>query len=113
MYRIALLQGFSRESAYDLKIVCGEALNNIIRHAYREERDRPIFIEVLMHAHYLEIRFRDFGIQTPIGPNLARDLSDYRERGLGLYLLDKLTDYHHFDQNFKQGTRLTIKKRID
>lgn len=110
--RLCLTFGFSRESAFDIKVVCSEALTNIIKHAYENEPGQPIFIEILKYDHYIEIQFRDFGFQKPIGKGMARDLTEYRERGLGLFLIHKLTDYHYFDQSLDKGTLLVLKKRI-
>lgn len=112
LFRIARGWGFSREGALDLKIACGEALLNIIVHAYGEKTDGPIFIEMRTFGGYMEIEFQDFGIQRHIRPGMIRDLADYRESGLGIYLISKLTDYHFYDQNRKRGTRLVLKKRI-
>ncbi|MDH5654385.1 MAG: ATP-binding protein [Spirochaetia bacterium] len=112
VFKLALMFGFSRNEAFDLKVVCGEALSNISRHAYENKLNGPIFIEILKYEKYIEMKFRDFGIQKPIVKGLARDLSEYRERGLGLFLISKLTDYHVFDQSFDKGTLLTIKKRF-
>ena len=112
VYRLCRQHGFTAGGAFDLKLISGEAINNIIMHAYQKKEDRPIYIEVLFHPEYAELHFRDLGIQRPIGPDSARDLSDYRERGLGVYLIRKLSDYHFYDQNRKIGTLLVIKKRF-
>ena len=93
-------------------MACGEALSNIIRHACENDYHQPIFIEIFMEEELFEIKIRDFGLQKTIHKNLSRDLSEYRERGLGLYLIQNLTDYHHFDQSFDTGTELTLKKRL-
>lgn len=112
IYRLGTQNGLSMAAAFDLKIVAGEALGNIIKHAYNGSSEKPIFIEILMYHTYLEIRFRDLGQQIPITARHAHDLSDYRERGLGVFLISKLSDYHYYDQTRKVGTELVIKKRI-
>lgn len=112
IYRLALQNGLAMAGAFDLKIVTGEALTNIIKHAYDGKSDKAIFIEVLMYQNYLEIRFRDLGRQIPITSQHARDLSDYRERGLGVFLISELSDYHYYDQTRSVGTELVIKKRL-
>lgn len=111
IYRFCLQHGFSRAGAFDLKIIAGEALANIIEHAYSGKADQPIFIEMLFYREYAELRFKDLGRQVPISKDLPRDLSDYRERGLGLYLISQLCDYHFYDQSQKAGTTLIVKKR--
>ena len=111
IYRFCLQHGFSRAGAFDLKVIAGEALTNIIEHAYEGKGDRPIFIEMLFYKDYAEIRFKDLGKQVPITQDLVRDLGDYRESGLGLYLISQLCDYHFYDQSQKAGTTLIVKKR--
>jgi len=95
-----------------MKIVCGEAVSNIIRHAYDGKTDQPIFLEILLYPDFLEIRFKDMGKQLPINPGESKDLSDYRERGLGLFLISNLSDYHYFEQSQEIGTLLVVKKKI-
>ncbi len=112
VYRLCRENGFSQEAAFELKLVCGEALTNVIKHAYAERSNQPIFVELYVYTDHAELRVRDVGRQIPVHSNLARDLSDYRERGLGLYLIGRLTDYHYFDQTGPVGTLLTVKKRL-
>ena len=112
IYRLSMLHGFPMAAAFDLKVIAGEALTNIIKHAYGGRTDQSIFIDVLMFARYIEIRFRDKGVQAPITRRHARDLTDYRERGLGVFLISKLSDYHFYDQSGTVGTELIIKKRL-
>lgn len=109
---MSLTHGFSAKAAFDLKIITGEAINNIIHHAYENRDDKPIFIEALAYPSYLELRFRDVGTKKPIGKSMAQDLSDYREGGLGVYLISKLSDYHFYDQSSEVGTQLVVKKKV-
>ncbi|MEQ8351009.1 MAG: ATP-binding protein [Leptospiraceae bacterium] len=104
--------GFSNAAAFDLKVITGEALTNIIKYAYDNRTDRPVFLEMFFYRTYLEMRIKDMGKRSPVGQNLARDLSDYRESGLGIFLISHLSDYHYFDQSADVGTTLVIKKRI-
>lgn len=112
VYDTCMVSGFSRATAFDLKLLTGEALTNIIRHAYESRTDKPIFLEMLFFRTYLEMKIKDLGKKSPVGQDLARDLSDYRETGLGIYLISHLADYHYFDQTADVGTTLVVKKRI-
>ncbi len=112
VYRFSLQQGFSTRGAFDLKIIAGEALSNIIKHAYEGRTNKPIFLEFLTYPAYIEIRFRDLGRQTPVTSRDSHDLGDYRERGLGVFLISQLADYHYYDQARPAGTELVVKKRI-
>ncbi len=112
IYRLCLLNGFSSGAAFDLKVVTGEAIANIIQHAYERRTDQTIVIDARLYRDQIEIRFRDFGIQKPVTADMAHDLSDYRESGLGVFLIANLSDYHYYDQSFKVGTELIIKKKV-
>jgi anti-sigma regulatory factor (Ser/Thr protein kinase) len=52
------------------------------------------------------------GRQTPVTARDSQDLGDYRERGLGVFLISQLADYHYYDQARPAGTELVVKKRI-
>ncbi len=112
IYRFCLQHGFSRSTAFDVKVIAGEALTNIIEHAYEGSADKPIFLEMLFYKDYAEFRFKDLGRQVPITTHMKQDLSDYRESGLGLYLIEQLSDFHVYDQSEKVGTTLVVKKKI-
>ena len=109
VYRLCLLHGLSKPLAFDMKLITGEALTNIMKHAYGSRADGSIFIDLLFFRTYLEIRFRDFGKQSKQKP-FGTDVSEYRLSGLGLYLISEIADYHYFDHS--NGTLLVVKKRI-
>ena len=113
VYSVALRNGFSKRSAFDWKIVCGEALSNVIRYAYSGRKDGVILLEILIFSRFMEVRIRDFGKKSEMLAGKAMDLSDYRESGLGLFLIGKLTDFHFFDRSVDRGTRLILKKRME
>ena len=112
IYQTSVGLGLSKRGAYELKLASGEAFNNIIVHAYEGKFGQPIFIEINAYSSYLEVQLTDLGIQKPISSNLARDLGDYRTSGLGLFIINKFTDHHHYDQERPRGTRLTLKKKL-
>ncbi len=113
IYRTGIHFGLTPSRAYDLKIVIGEALNNIIRHAYRDEPGKPILIEAVKYENFMEVTLRDYGVQAPVVSGHSLDISEYRESGIGVYLISRLSDYHFFDQSQEHGTKLVIKMRIE
>lgn len=110
LYRLCLQHGCSLSVAFDLKLITGEALTNIIKHSYQGQDDGSIFIDMLFYQSFVELRFRDFAPFNLDKKPVAKDLTEYRENGLGLYLITQLSDYHYFDRS--NGTLLVIKKRI-
>ncbi|KAB2933289.1 MAG: ATP-binding protein [Leptonema illini] len=109
VYRLCLQHGCSRSDAFDMKLIAGEALTNIMKHAYGGRPDGAIFIDLLFFRTFVEMRFRDF---APVNNDklTGKDLSEYRQDGLGLYLITSLSDYHYFDRS--RGTLLVVKKRF-
>ncbi|MBW7857331.1 MAG: hypothetical protein H3C43_03290, partial [Leptonema sp. (in: Bacteria)] len=78
--------------------------------SYQGQDDGSIFIDMLFYQSFVELRFRDFAPFNLDKKPVAKDLTEYRENGLGLYLITQLSDYHYFDRS--NGTLLVIKKRI-
>ncbi len=109
VYRLCLQHGCSKPDAFDLKLIAGEALTNIMKHAYGGRSDGAIFIDLLFFRTFVEIRFRDFAPVRDEKPT-GKDLSEYRENGLGLFLITALSDYHYFDHS--RGTLFVVKKRF-
>ena len=111
VYRLSLQAGLEASAAFEVKLICGEAISNIIKHAYEDKDDESIFLEYYFRPDHVELLLKDLGLQKPIRPEMAADLTDYREKGLGLFLIRELSDYHFFDQTGKVGTTLVIKKK--
>lgn len=113
IYEISLAYGIRPQTAFDIKLICSEAMSNIIKHSYKNYKYGWIFFEYLFYTTYIEIRFRDFSKQIFSKKDyVAKDLTEFRESGLGLYLISKICDYHYFDSREELGTLLVMKKRI-
>ncbi len=113
VYDISIAYGLKKEIAFEIKIMANESLQNIIKHSYQNILDGWIFFEYLFYQTYIELRFRDFG-KKKFNPKelVPKDLKDFRDSGLGLYIISKLSDYHYFKHIEELGTLLVIKKRI-
>lgn len=110
-FHLCLENGFSLYDALDLKLVLGEALSNIVSHAYDGNANKPIFIDLHFDTERVEIRIRDYGRKTEPKDLKSFDLNDYREGGIGLYLIKKLTDYYYLDLSVEVGNQLVLIKR--
>lgn len=113
VYELSIVNGIQQKLAFEIKIICNEAVLNIIQHSYNNIPDGWIFFEYLFYDTYIELRFRDFG-KKYFNPKkmVMKDLSDIRDKGLGLYLITKLSDYHYFKHDENLGMLLIIKKRV-
>ncbi|MEM0502990.1 MAG: ATP-binding protein [Thermoplasmata archaeon] len=110
-FHIARENGFSLYDSADIRLIVGEAIQNIIKHAYLEKYDKPIFIEFKFFKDKMEIRIRDYGLKSILANLKSYDLSDYREEGLGLYLIRRLTDHYYLDQSLEYGNQLVLMKK--
>ncbi|XDD41822.1 ATP-binding protein [Leptospira sp. WS60.C2] len=110
-FNLCLEHGFSLFDSMDLKLVIGEAITNIIRHAYSAQTDKPIFIEIQFDKDRVEIKLRDYGKKVEPKDLRSFDVSDYREHGIGLFMIRELTDYYFLDQSFEIGNQMVLIKR--
>jgi serine/threonine-protein kinase RsbW len=111
VFNAARDNGFSLYDAADIRLIVGEAIQNIIKHAYLDQYDRPIFLDLYFLKEKLEIRIRDYGIKSKLANMKSYDISDYREEGLGLYIIRKLTDHYFLDQSMEIGNQLVLMKK--
>ncbi len=92
----ALAAGCGSECAADIVMAVDEACQNIIRHAYGEEREGEIVLEIERQGEDLILSLVDFA--PPIDPAQVkpRDLDDVRPGGLGTHLIRKVMDSADF-----------------
>lgn len=92
--------GFTYDEIEDLKIATGEAVTNVVHHAYNEHEEGEIVIGCALFDHKIEIMVADYGssfnfeeVKLKIGPYQENEnVALLREGGLGLYLMESLMD---------------------
>ena len=94
--------GFSFDEIEDLKIATGEAVTNVVHHAYNEEDEGEVIVGCGVYDDKIEIMVADYGnsfsfdeIKSKIGPYNSesdKNIASLREGGLGLYLMETLMD---------------------
>ena len=78
---------------HDLKLVAEELLSNIINHSYEKDAQGDIDIELLADAHTVRLTFSDAGKAfNPLDSEAAGMSDDLSEGGMGLRLVESLTD---------------------
>lgn len=82
-------------NAFDICLT--EALNNVIKHAYKGERDKTIEVKIFKEPNLIEVEIIDEGLpRTNLEiKNLDYDptnLNSLPESGMGLYIIKQLMD---------------------
>lgn len=82
-------------NAFDICLT--EALNNVIKHAYKGEKNKPIEVKILKESDLIEVEIIDEGLpRTNLEiKNLDYDpnnLDTLPESGMGLFIIKQLMD---------------------
>ena len=90
-------------------IAVDEALQNIIRYAYKMDKTKKIIITIdKISDESLKVKIRDYGIQAPIESIKPRDLEDIKPGGLGVHFIKNSTKKMDYEHQADGGTLLTL-----
>jgi sigma-B regulation protein RsbU (phosphoserine phosphatase) len=106
--------GCSPQATDDIVLAVDEACQNVIRHAYRNDPEGSIVLEIERVGDDLIFSLRDFA--PPIDPERVkpRDLDDVRPGGLGTHFIQNLMDEAGFvPRPAGDGNLLRMVKRIE
>ncbi len=94
--REALAAGCDENAAQDVMLAVDEACQNVIRHAYGEERDGDMVVRIEHEERSLVISLLDFAPRIDPQKVKPRDLDDVRPGGLGTHLIQEVMDSAEF-----------------
>lgn len=97
---LAIRIGFTYDEIEDLKIATGEAVTNVVHHAYQDGEEGEVVVGCALYEDKIEIMVADYGssfnfeeIKSKVGPYEENEkIAVMREGGLGLYLMEALMD---------------------
>jgi len=98
---------------FDIRLALTEAFTNIIEHSYCHDPDQTISISITIEEEKIVIEFEDTGNRPDLSRLKWRDLNDYRERGLGLFLISRCMDSMTFCFGNDGVNRLKIIRFLD
>ena len=105
----------ARECA-QVDLAVAEALNNVIRHAYRGEAGHPIEVTFAQEREQLTIEVADEGIPMPEGQPVVfdfdpNDIARLPEGGMGLFLIHTVMDSVEYRRLGERNT-LAMSRRL-
>ena len=116
LLRIVAVRTFVRARQHYLPAIAitlavGEAVGNVIKHAYQGRTDQTFSLACRTRGGYLEIEIRDSG--CPFDPNGAPDLppDELRPGGRGLYLIKTIMDEIEYGRDGGENV-VSMRKRL-
>lgn len=109
--------GFDEKAGNQIALAVDEALANVIRHGYSNERDRPIWMSLWPlvdngEVTGLRIAIEDEARQVEPECIKGRDLADVRPGGLGVHIIRQVMDVATYEKRQGAGMRLVMEKRL-
>lgn len=119
---IASRMGFTYEDIEDMKIAISEAVTNVVEHAYENEQQGELRIGFGVYENKIEMMVADRGesfnfneVKDRIGPMTVmseiKPVTQMREGGFGLYLINALMDKVEIDN--EEGVVVLMTKYLE
>jgi serine/threonine-protein kinase RsbW len=86
------LAGADRSFRHEMVTAFGEAFNNIVIHAYRDQDGGMLEVEVELGPDKMTLTLIDTGIAVDFGGLTPPDLDAMPERGMGVFMIHALVD---------------------
>ena len=98
----------------EIELSIAEALNNIIKQAYKGDESKVIEVNVEVDESKVEIILTDFGgprenLDKPKLEFDPNDIDSLPEGGMGLFIIEQLMDENIYSSDGKQNTFKLIK----
>lgn len=105
---IANKLGFSMDDIEDMKVAVSEACTNAVKHS--EDNKVNIIFNLLENG--IEIEIQDNGKGYNVDSISIPDLSNPKESGLGLFIIQTLMDDVKIESKGNQGTNIKMTKYL-
>lgn len=88
--------GFKKQDVADIRLAVDEAYTNIIKHAYKNDKQKSVDIELGYNSSKLWISLLDtgdaFDPSNYSQPDVRKKIKEKKRGGVGVYLIKKLMD---------------------
>lgn len=107
--------GFNQQEVADIRLAVDEAYTNIIKHAYQNNADETVEIELGYNNTKFWVTLLDTGNTFDVSkyskPNICQRIKEKKRGGVGVYLIRKLMDDVEYQTEDATNTiRMTKKK---
>ena len=93
----------------EIKLAIDEAVQNIIRYAYKFDKTKKITIKLeKISGDSFKAEIRDFGERVPIDQIKHRALDDIKPGGLGVHFIKSISKEMTYEHKDEAGTLLTL-----
>lgn len=88
--------GFKKQDVDDIRLAVDEAYTNIIKHAYQNDGDKSVDIELGYNSNTFWVSLLDtgntFDPKNYTKPDVRQKMKEKKRGGVGVYLIRKLMD---------------------
>lgn len=88
--------GFKKQDVNDIRLAVDEAYTNIIKHAYQNDGDKSVDIELGYNSNTFWVSLLDtgntFDPKNYTKPDVRQKMKEKKRGGVGVYLIRKLMD---------------------
>lgn len=100
----------------EVKTIISEGVANAIIHGYQSQPDGQVYLRLKTDKQWLHIEIEDFGvgitdIDTARQP-LYTTRKDLERSGMGMTIMESLSDQIKIESEPNKGTKLTITKKL-
>lgn len=102
--------GFGAEAVFAIELALGEALANVIEHAYERKSGQEIHLALSIDETKIQLSIRDFGRKFDQSAYRSPNLNEAKEGGYGVYLIEQMMDEVSYSSPEGKGTQLNLIK---
>ncbi len=106
--------GFKENEVEEIKLAVDEALTNVIKHAYKFDDSKTIYISVGLQGREFWVAIQDTGApfepQNYTEPNIPERVKKGLKGGVGVYLIKRLVDKVEYNKKSQHNEIKLIKK---
>ncbi len=104
----------NEEKIKEIELSLAEALNNIIKHAYKGDQANKIEVNMQIEESKFKVVFTDYGlprknIGKPVLEFDPNDIDSLPEGGMGLFIIEQLMDENIYYRDGEKNTFTLIK----